>query len=540
MNASTSPVDIRIDHLEAVQGILRKHLPAGVKVSVFGSRANWTSKDSSDLDLAVQGTAAIDHETMTRLEIAFEESDLPYTVDVVDLNSIGESFRQIVESQRTLLPMDADGNKPMPTTGWHEVTLGRFAPFAYGKGLRSDDRISSGDVPVIGSNGIIGYHDKPLTDGPTIVIGRKGTVGAVYYSPAPCWPIDTTFYITGADSGLLRFRYYVLKSLPLQEMNADSAVPGLNRNDAHASLVRVPVESEQRAIAHVLGTLDDKIELNRRMSHTLDAMARALFKSWFVDFDPVRAKAALKQQALRHDAASAGGPRATSATPAGEWTIERARAYLDAMDAQIVGLFPDRLVPSELGEIPEKWEVRSLDDIADFTNGLALQRYPPEGDTWLPVIKIAEMRRGYSEKTGRASTDLDSRYIVEDGDLLFSWSGSLELVYWTHGRGALNQHLFKVTSDEFPQWFYWGWIREHLNEFRAIAAGKATTMGHIQRHHLTDAKVAVPPDVTIAFGATYVRDLVDQRVGLAIQSRALASQRDALLPMLIAGEISIG
>ena len=291
-------------------------------------------------------------------------------------------------------------------------------------------------------------------------------------------------------------------------------------------------ETEQRAIAHILGTLDDKIELNRRMNQTLEEMARALFKSWFVDFDPVRAKTTLKQHADPAARLSRNG-----AARAGEWTVERARAYLDAMDPQIADLFPDRLVPSELGEVPERWEVRGLDDIADFTNGLALQRFPPRRDRWLPVIKIAEMRRGYTARTGRASADIEPRYIVDDGDLLFSWSGSLELIFWTHGRGALNQHLFKVTSDEFPQWFYWGWIREHLNDFRAIAAAKATTMGHIQRHHLADAKVAVPPRDIVAVNETLIGALVDQHVGHALQSHALAAHRDALLPGLLSGTV---
>ena len=131
------------------------------------------------------------------------------------------------------------------------------------------------------------------------------------------------------------------------------------------------------------------------------------------------------------------------------------------------------------------------------------------------------MRRGYTTRTGRASANIDPRYIVDDGDLLFSWSGSLELVFWTHGPGALNQHLFKVTSDEFPQWFCWGWIREHLDDFRAIAAGKATTMGHIQRHHLTDATVAVPPPHITAATDTLMGALIGQYVSYAIQSRAL-------------------
>ena len=237
------------------------------------------------------------------------------------------------------------------------------------------------------------------------------------------------------------------------------------------------------------------------------------------------------------DPSKGQGEGGVAPAPAGEWAVERARAYLASMDPEIVDLFPDRLVDSELGEIPEGWEVKGLDDIADFTNGLALQRFPPEGDKWLPVIKIAEMRRGYSDKTGKASAKLDPRYIVEDGDLLFSWSGSLELVFWAHGRGALNQHLFKVTSNEFPQWFYWGWTREHLNDFRAIAAGKATTMGHIQRHHLTDARVAVPPPNLIVVGDKFIGAVLDQGVSHAIQSRILAAQRDALLPKLTSGSV---
>ena len=183
--------------------------------------------------------------------------------------------------------------------------------------------------------------------------------------------------------------------------------------------------------------------------------------------------------------------------------------------------------------------MRSLDKIATFTNGLALQRFPPEGDEWLPVIKIAEMRRGYTEQTGRAAANIDPRRIVEDGDLLFSWSGSLELVLWSHGRGALNQHLFKVTSDEFPRWFYRGWTSEHLDDFRRIAAGKATTMGHIQRHHLTDAKVVVPSSGAVTAAHRVLGALLGQQAGLAVQSRDLATHRDTFLPRLLAGEFRV-
>ena len=143
---------------------------------------------------------------------------------------------------------------------------------------------------------------------------------------------------------------------------------------------------EQRAIAHILGTLDDKIELNQRMNQTLEEMARALFKSWFVDFDPVRAKATLK----RHDATHPQGES--------ERSVERARAYLDSMDPKILALFPDRFVDSELGPIPVGWERKALDEIAVFRNGLALQKYRPQGnEDWLPVVKIAQLRSGESD-----------------------------------------------------------------------------------------------------------------------------------------------
>ena len=155
---------------------------------------------------------------------------------------------------------------------WRETTLGEFAPFTYGKGLPKAKRNPDGGVPIYGSNGVIGFHDEALTNGPTIIIGRKGTIGAVHYSAAPCWPIDTTFFVEGDDAELARFRYYALSVLNLREMNSDTAVPGLNRTSAHSLEMRVPGESAQRRISAALGALDDKIDLNARMSETLDAI----------------------------------------------------------------------------------------------------------------------------------------------------------------------------------------------------------------------------------------------------------------------------
>ena len=395
---------------------------------------------------------------------------------------------------------------------WQTTTVGEFAPFTYGKGLTASKRLA-GQVPVFGSNGIVGWHDTAWTDGPTVIIGRKGTVGAVHYSPIPCWPIDTTFFVSGSDAALVRFKYYALKILGLEHMNSDSAVPGLNRNDAHARELQVPLEPEQRRIAHILGTLDDKIALNRRMNETLEEMARALFKAWFVDFEPVHAKIE------------------------GRW---RRGESLPGMPAELYDLFPDRLVDSELGAVPEGWEIKALDEIAKFRNGLALQKFrPKENEESLPVVKIAQLRTNKADSDEWAKADITPECIIDDGDVIFSWSGSLLVKVWCGGKAALNQHLFKVTSEQYPKWFYRHFTEVHLPEFQRIAADKATTMGHIKRQHLSEAKCVIPAPALLSAVDETFSNLLAKAILVNVESRTLAAMRDTLLPKLISGEVRL-
>ena len=183
--------------------------------------------------------------------------------------------------------------------------------------------------------------------------------------------------------------------------------------------------------------------------------------------------------------------------------------------------------------------VCSLDEIAIFLNGLALQNYRPVNDRWLPVIKIAQLRAGSTAGADRTTSELDAAYIVEDGDVLFSWSGSLECVLWAGGSGALNQHLFKVTSSEYPKWLCFLGIHHHLEEFRHIAAGKATTMGHIQRHHLSDATLAVPKNPLLDRMGAVIGSLIESIWQRKVQSRTLAALRDTLLPKLVSGKVRL-
>ncbi len=390
---------------------------------------------------------------------------------------------------------------------WQRMQFGDFVALQRGHDL-PDEKRRSGHVPILGSFGITGRHDQAKARGPGVTVGRSGaSFGVVSYSACDYWPLNTALYVIDFHGNDERFAYYFLKQFDFRGYNSGSAQPSLNRNFIHPVAVEVPPLNEQRAIAHILGTLDDKIELNRRMGETLEAMARALFKSWCVDFDPVRAKAEGRDPGL---------PK------------------------PLADLFPARLVDSELGKIPEGWEVRSLDQIARFLNGLALQKYRPTDQApSLAVIKIAQLRSGRVDGAERARADIESDYIVADGDILFSWSGSLECVLWAGGSGALNQHLFKVTSTEYPRWLCYFGVHRHLDDFRHIAAAKATTMGHIQRHHLSDAKLALPKRPIPRIIDECISPLFESLWKREVESRILAAVRDALLPKLISGELRI-
>ena len=390
---------------------------------------------------------------------------------------------------------------------WSTMPFGDFLSLQRGHDLPEQERIK-GDVPILGSFGVTGWHNKSLAKAPGLTIGRSGaSFGTATYTERDYFPLNTTLYVTDFKGSHPRFAYYFAEQFDFSAFNSGSAQPSLNRNYINPVEVSIPPFSEQKAIAHILGTLDDKIELNRKTNETLEAMAKALFKSWFVDFDPVRAKA--------------------KGRPTG-------------LPAEISDLFPDSFEDSELGEIPSGWKVKSLDEIAHFLNGLALQKYPPEdGAATLPVIKIAQLKKGDSIGADRCSIAVPSEYVVRDGDVLFSWSGSLAVDIWCGGDGALNQHLFKVTSKTYGKWFFCQWVKHHLPVFQEIAQGKATTMGHIQRHHLSEAKVLIPPPSLLAAMDSAFTALLDRTFGLRKQAKDVGSIRDALLPKLISGEIRI-
>jgi len=236
----------------------------------------------------------------------------------------------------------------------------------------------------------------------------------------------------------------------------------------------IPPLPEQKAIAEVLSSLDDKIDLLHRQNKTLEQMAETLFRQWFVE------------------------------------------------------------------EAKEDWEERSLSSIATFLNGLACQKYPPKNDVdKLPVLKIKQLRNGFSEDCDWCTTDVKPEYLIENGDVIFSWSASLMVKIWDGDNCILNQHLFKVTSDEFPKWYYYLWSKHYLEEFISISASHATTMGHIKRGDLDSAIVLVPTDDKITEFSEIQTPIIDKIIANNKQLKKLVSMRETLLPKLVSGEVKV-
>ena len=412
----------------------------------------------------------------------------------------------------------------------------------FGSSIKVETFVSDG-VPIIGSKHLHKFkmddaqpfkfitpdHAQRLANSNVvpgdIILTHRGSIGQVSYIPQDSqytrYVISQSQFYMRCDRTKVMPEYVTMyfKSPEGQHQllanTSQVGVPAIAQPVTYLRTIVIPLPplEEQRRIAHILGTLDDKIELNRQMNTTLEDMAQALFKSWFVNFEPVRAKME------------------------GRW---RRGESLPGMPADMYDLFPERLVPSELGEVPEGWEVKALDEIANFRNGLALQKFRPNDDEdALPVVKIAQLRSGKANGGEWATENITPECIIDNGDVIFSWSGSLMVKVWCGGRAALNQHLFKVTSAEYPKWFYLSCVQYHLEEFQGIATDKATTMGHIKRQHLREAKIVVPHDDLLAAADNFIAPLIEKATSTQTNSGTLEATRDVLLPRLLSGELQV-
>lgn len=209
------------------------------------------------------------------------------------------------------------------------------------------------------------------------------------------------------------------------------------------------------------------------------------------------------------------------------------------LEQQTQAIFSNEFLTLET--LPDGWKQANLIDIADYLNGLAMQKYRPTADeTGIPILKIKELRQGCCDDNSElCSQNIKSEYIIHDGDVIFSWSGSLLVNFWCGGICGLNQHLFKVTSNKYDKWFYYAWTRHHLDRFIAVAADKATTMGHIKRDELSKAEVLIPNEADYKRIGALLQPIYDLIIANRIENKKLAETRDTVLPKLMSGEIDI-
>ena len=265
--------------------------------------------------------------------------------------------------------------------------------------------------------------------------------------------------------------------------------------------IMLPDFETQKKIGDFLYSLEKKKQVNNQVNRELEAMAKTLYDYWFVQFD---------------------------------FPDQNGKPYKSSAGKMVYH-------PELKREIPEGWGVDSLWNIANFYNGLAMQKYRPDTneDDYLPVIKIREMMNGFSKDTEKARLDIPTEAIVERGDILFSWSATLEVIIWGKERGALNQHIFKVTSDTYPKSFIYFELKSYLKVFKAIAELRKTTMGHITQDHLKQAKIVVPPIEIISKLDAKLQPIMLKQQILENQNQELTQLRDWLLPMLMNGQVKV-
>jgi type I restriction enzyme, S subunit len=400
---------------------------------------------------------------------------------------------------------------------WIETIIGEQASLQRGYDITKKEQ-SEGRIPVVSSGGIFSYHDTAKATGPGVVLARKGnSIGRVQYVEGKYWPHDTTLWVTDFHGNVPRFVYYFfLDQYPqLAALDVGSANPTLNRNHIHPLEVLWPPVEEQRAIVRVLGALDDKIELNRRMNATLETLARAVFRSWFVDFDPVAAKASGRK-------------------PVG-------------MSADTAALFPDAFADSPLGPIPKGWRVRPIGELVEVVGGSTPRtddaRFWTDGTIhWATPKDLANLADPVLATTERKITPLGleqiSSGLLPVGTVLLSSRAPIGYLAIATTPVAVNQGFIALKcGDSFPTVYVLHWLRENMDAIVERANG--TTFLEISKSNFRPIPAVVASDLVIRAFVRHTQPLYDRIVSNVRQSATLTSLRDALLPRLLSGELRL-
>lgn len=313
-----------------------------------------------------------------------------------------------------------------------------------------------------------------------VIISARGTVGEIATIPFQMAFNQSCYGLRAkTDKVISDYLYYLVKHniFVLKKNTHGSVFDTITRDTFDSIEVQIPSLETQEKVASILSDLDKKIELNSAINDNLEQQAQLLFNEFFF----------------------------------------------------------------ERKQIPNTWKKGCLLDIADYLNGLAMQKFRPlENETGIPVLKIKELRQGICDNNSeRCSSNIKNDFIINDGDVIFSWSGSLLVDFWCGGICGLNQHLFKVSSDKYDKWFYYSWTKHHLKKFISLASDMATTMGHIKREELEKAEVLIPDKDDYNKIGTVLKPIYESIISNRIENGRLSVLRDSLLPKLISGEIDV-
>jgi type I restriction enzyme S subunit len=392
---------------------------------------------------------------------------------------------------------------------WRECTLGDVIELKRGYDLPQQSR-RPGQVPLVSSSGVTDCHAEAMVKGPGVVTGRYGTIGEVFYIDQDYWPLNTTLYVRDFRGNHPRFISYFLRGLDFLAYSDKAAVPGLNRNHLHQARVLIPSDlSEQSAIAQILGTLDDKVELNRRTNATLESIARALFKSWFVDFDPVRAKSEGRDPGL---------PK------------------------PLADVFPSRLVNSELGEIPEGWVVAALADLSEVNPEVWTRETRPAE---LKYVDLSNTKWGRIEAvTSYAAADAPSRAqrVLRPGDSIIGTvrpgNGSYAFISESGLTGSTGFVVLRPHTPECAEFVYVALTTgDNIDRLAHLADGAAYPA--VRPEVVAATPVVLPGDHVLRRFSLVARQLLAKMAHDEHESHALKALRDALLPKLISGKLRV-
>ena len=400
---------------------------------------------------------------------------------------------------------------------WPQVPLGEVITLQRGFDLPSQDR-KPGRVPILSSSGITGYHSEVGVPGPGVVTGRYGTIGQVFLIKEDFWPLNTTLWVKDFQGNDPLYTSYLLRTIDFMSCSDKSSVPGVNRNDLHRILVLLPPLDEQRTIASVLGALDDKIEQNRRTARSLERLARAIFRAWFVDFEPVKAKAACT-------------------------------ASFPSMPQPVFSALPTRFVDSGIGPVPEGWEVKAATEVAEVKIGKTPPRKEPKwfstDPSDIPWLSIKDMGKAdvfISETSEYLTPEAVDAYRVRripDRSVLLSFKLTVGRVAIADGELTSNEAIahFVPRSHESlgPEFLYC-----YLATFDYDKLGSTSSIATATNSKVVKGMPVIVPKKELAVAFTdFVRPAFDNIRSLVRECRKLSEVRDYLVPRLLSGSVRV-